>query len=210
MSARILLLDFDGVVLRNRRIMSYLSEKSAEFMNRHVNHLSMTQCRKLNEENYKRYGHTVAMVNHMFSKNVSLEEYNSFVFRKKDMQLLTPLFKEQDKAHMQEFVPLLQACDSYVFTNAHPIWVWHFACLGRINQLLNPCVIWSENCVSLLKPSQSAYIHAEGFIPLHQAPVFLDDSLSNIKCAPMEWISIHYDGTCCPLDILEQIKLLTC
>lgn len=192
-----LLLDYDGVVLKNKCLTNYQYRRSARFVQKHTQ-LSMTMCEKLNREYYPKYGHTVKMLNEMFSKNVSLEEYDDFLFRKEQLVRLATVIDEATRHHAKSYEKLFTICRQmdmnwHIFTNAHINWITYFSQLLEIDEIKEDKVIWPESKMHLLKPNSEAYKRVENTVNSPYPYIFADDSKVNIEaiCEREGWDGIH-------------------
>jgi hypothetical protein len=110
---RKLLLDFDGVVLRNKYLKQYQLDRSAKFI-KEKTCIPTKICKNINKENYPKYGHTVTMLNNMFQLPVTLEEYNEFVFDKKQLQPLIKFIDKNTFEYTNSFNKLFDYCDKNI------------------------------------------------------------------------------------------------
>ena len=191
-----LLLDYDGVILKNPKLTKYQFNKSAMFVQKHI-HLPIQQCEHFNKKYYPKYGHTVTMLNEMFMKPVTLEEYNDYVFNKHDLNKLSPLVCSETKKHARSFINLIDYCEQtnkqwYIFTNAHLNWVMHFSSICDL-PVTEDKVIWPRN-LSLLKPNKESYDNIEKMFP-NDNYMFIDDSEVNLDIprSRSKWIPIKFD-----------------
>lgn len=191
-----LLLDYDGVVLKSRSLSDYQLRKSAMFVEKHTK-LPFDKCQKMNKKYYPRYGHTVTMLNCLFKKPVTLEQYNDYMFNKKDLHELSWLVFPHTKQHAQSFIDLFNVCDNcnidwYIFTNAHVDWVMHFARICEL-PIDEKKVIWPST-LDLLKPKAQSYDNIEKRFP-DETLIFIDDSDVNLVIPQQrsQWIPIKYN-----------------
>ena len=180
-----LLLDYDGVMLKNTNLSKYQLVRSAKFVQKHT-HLTIGTCQHLNKKFYPTYGHTVTMLNKMFNKKVTIEEYDDYVFNKKSISRLDPLVDGDTKKHMKSFENLFEVCDKTnivwnIFTNAHINWVMHFSEVMGMDTISHNNVIWPESKLELLKPNPKAYDRVEALFPEATSFIFVDDSPVNLN-----------------------------
>jgi FMN phosphatase YigB (HAD superfamily) len=197
MSARILL-DYDGVILRSARATHYQFSQSVKFMYTKLNKtMSLVDCARANARYYPVHGHTVHMMNRLYDADVTLAEYNEFVFGKIELKrnALDDTRVLEDMAEFGKFVRVCKNLDVPVaiFTNAHPNWVSRTA-LGAV---CNLPVIHPEDNLSLLKPAAEAYKRVNASFP-GDSFVFIDDSADNCVAAETHgdglWSSVVFDG----------------
>ena len=178
MSAR-LLLDFDGVVLRDKRMSMYQTQRSAKFVKLHTA-LPMKTADFVNKRFYPVHGHTVLMLRERFFKDVTLEEYNDFVFDKRALKRLpvTKEMTERGRAFRPLFYDVDNGFDTWIFTNAHWNWIEHFVDIFDL-PIKADRVIWPKD-LTRLKPNEKAYKLVETKIGKEVEKVFVDDSEVNL------------------------------
>ena len=187
-------MDFDGVMLRNQAMTMYQNKKSAMFVQKHTG-MSLKACEVLNADYYPKYGHTVIMMNKLFNKDLTLQDYNNFVFDEESLKSMIPLLDTKTVSHYHTFDTLITKCEdklinTCVFTNAPYVWVNTFQSVLSNKQL--PVIYPKE--LSLLKPNASAYDAVETSYPLCNTFWFLDDSKGNLHIPEqrMTWVPLHY------------------
>lgn len=183
-----LLLDFDGVVLKNRNLHNYQLRRSAKFVQKHTNY-SLRACEELNKVYYPTYGHTVTMVNKLFNQNTTLEDYNDFVFDKKELVKLDRLLDLSTVEHMKSFEKIIRKCTENpdelnwrIFTNAHINWITHFCVKVGLHDYSEDKVIWPTE-LNFLKPNEDAYVTVENKLTKTDMFIFIDDSWVNLEAA---------------------------
>ncbi len=170
-----LLLDFDGVVLRNNKISEYQYRKSARFLQKFTS-LTYERCLELNKKYYPQYGHTVILINQVFKNKTSLEEYNDFVFNKKTINKLEKLLDDDTYKHAKQFQMFFEKDDTYIFTNAHINWIEFFT--DRFEIPVAKDKIFYPKKLDMLKPFPKIYDHLdEKFDDI----LFVDDSPKNLE-----------------------------
>jgi len=209
----VLLLDFDGVVLRNKQLSLYQSRRSAKFLQKHT-HLPLATCIKLNNEYYPKYGHTVLMVNHIFRKNTTLEEYNEYVFDKHHLNRLNNLVCERSVDQIKGFKDVFNTCaandmDWAIFSNANINWVLHFSKLGGLEDVTDRKIIYPQT-LDMLKPKKKAYDNIENIYSQCCTIVFVDDSSINLEEPEKRdnWIPIHFKTNDDHNNILDVLSMI--
>ncbi len=208
----IILLDFDGVLLKNRYLTNYQNNRSSKFVKKHTM-LPLHVCEKVNQKYYPKYGHTVTMMNELFGVNTTLEEYNEFVFNKKSIQRLHKLYDEDTKKHLRDFNKIFDFANDtnmswYIFTNAHVNWVKEFGELGELEELTkDEKIIWPHS-LDFLKPQNNAYDRVEKMFAPCEEFIFVDDSHVNLENPSQRknWFPIHFDKNDTSVSILKKIK----
>ncbi len=213
MVSRMLLIDFDGVVLRNNRCVRYQCDQSAKFVQK-VTGMSLKASEALNTQCYPRYGHTVTMLNKLFNSVTTLEEYNEFVFDSKKMsELLDGKFDLHTCQHFTSFDPLIDKCakadiSTAIFTNASLSWVEY--CTMKVSpQLLKRVKVVYPRHTKEMKPNRRAYDNIELLFPVEEY-WFVDDSKANLvePSNRNNWIPFHYIQTSTIKDMQEHFGLL--
>lgn len=212
MAQRLLLLDFDGVMLKSPRLMRYQTQMSAAFVRHHTG-MSFKACESLNAQCYPKYGHTVLMMRSLFSSPTSLQEYNDFVFNKKNLAELLPSVEPDAQQHFASFRGLLGKCESAgvgctVFSNADAMWVNFF--LGALSKGTLKLDVLYPTALEELKPNKLAYDRAEDNYQSAQEFWMVDDSIVNLLEPGLRpnWIPMHFTSSSTPTDIQEHFGLL--
>jgi FMN phosphatase YigB (HAD superfamily) len=209
-----LLVDFDGVVLRNPRCMRYQSDQSAKFVQK-VTGMSLKSSEALNHQCYPRYGHTVTMLNKLFNNITTLEEYNDFVFEpRKISEVLDSELDLQTRKHFRSFEPLFDRCtraqiNTAIFTNASLSWVEY--CSNKISPtLLKSIQVVYPRTTKEMKPDPRAYDNVELLFPDKEEYWFVDDSKANLiePSKRDNWIPFYYTQSSSMEDMTNHFGLL--
>ena len=201
-----LLLDFDGVMLKDKSLMNYQLRRSAKFVQKH-SYLPLSVCEKINAQYYPHFGHTVMMINKLFNKNTTLEEYNDFVFASDRLQRLNKLYTKEAQAHLSDFEKIFEYANTnnmswFIFTNAHRDWVKNFTSFDD-DKLIWPCTL------DVLKPKLAAYDRVESMFSANEKFIFVDDSRGNLlipEHRPNKWKPIHFTKEDTAETLLHQIS----
>jgi len=136
------------------------------------------------------------MINNMFNKNVTLQDYNEYVFNFDTIKKLKHLIDLPTYEHGHNFYKIINFCQLnnikwYIYTNAHINWILYFSYL--LDLPIGPKnIIWPFD-LSLLKPYQVSYDLIEREI--NGSYIMVDDSLINLSIPntrPNKWIPIHF------------------
>lgn len=188
-----LLLDFDGVIIKNKKILQYQYQRSAKFVQKHL-HVPITTADDINRKYYPKYGHTVIMLKDHFNIPVTLEEYNEFVFPKTQIYRLDSLVDKQTFEHGNDFIKHFKSMDYHtsIFTNAHINWVTTFADIFDL-PIAEHNVIWPQS-LELLKPMPKAYDNVSHQFKEADRIIFVDDSPKNIAYPSTlhNWDTYHF------------------
>jgi len=214
MSQTLLLLDFDGVLLKNRRLTEYQYKQSAAFVQKHTG-IGFKACESLNAQCFPKYGHTVLMLNYMFRARVTLKDYNDYVFNKETLETLRPLVDDPTRQHFNSFAPFLEKCerakvDSAIFTNADYNWVNFFVDELSEDPIFKQMEIMYPTKLSELKPKKHAYDKLEAVNPSAEEFWFVDDSLVNLTEPALRpnWIPFNYRASTKIQDMQNHFGLL--
>ena len=210
MAGRVLLLDFDSVVLVNQHLKQYQLKRSAKFLKHHTQ-LRFEQCEYINKKLYPMFGHTTIMMNKMFDKKVTLEEYDDFVFSPKQLKTLNSAFDPDSRAYTNRFNNVYAHCektgiDCYIFTNAHKNWVTHFSRLSGLD--IDENKIFWPTTTDTLKPKKLAYDTVENKFDKKQHYLFVDDSEVNLavpRTLP-NWTTFLFEGHHDASTVIETMK----
>lgn len=210
MSTR-LLLDYDGVLLRNNKLKQYQHIRSTKFL-REVTGLSMKTCNNINKTYYPAHGHTVIMINKMFDESVTLRDYNDYVFDLNALSKLDGLVDDKTKTHMLGFQKVIKHCQLRripwsIFTNAHPNWVTYFS--HALDFDLKCDILWTEDNVELLKPNPQSYQRIESIF-VDSIFVFVDDSRKNVQaCVDRpRWFPVEFGDFDVPSKIICALETI--
>lgn len=194
MASTKLLLDFDGVVLKNRGLMRYQSDRSARYLHKHTG-MPLPVARDFNKHYYPRYGHTVTMMRSMLKKNVTLDDYNSYLYGN-NIRWLDRFVDKATYEHGNSFNRVLEFTrtnniEVIVFTNVHVNWVKRFSGLMDL-PIQDHGVFWASD-TRMLKPHPFSYQLLESVFPNDTRFVFFDDSKSNVSGAERpRWIPVLF------------------
>lgn len=208
MSRLKLLLDFDGVILKSPKATRYQLDRSAKFV-RKTTQLPLDVCKRLNAENYPKYGHTVAMLNRGFKRPVTLDDYNAFVFDPERIERLKPsVFDKEVYLEGVKFRRLFRFCETNgidwrIFTNAHKDWVTTFGDLLDL-PITQSKILWPRD-LSCLKPNEGSYADVERRFGPEERFVFVDDTRDNLPVGRDRWIPVHWDGSVTVTDLICEL-----
>lgn len=205
--ARKLLLDFDGVVLKNQRLKQYQLDRSASFVRKTTN-IKLASCKDLNAKYYPRYGHTVTMLRKMFNKKVTLEEYNEYLYSPTKLRWLKRFIDKDTFEHGHGFNDVFRFCNDnhigcYIFTNVHIDWVVYFSELMGLS-IEQKNVIWPSH-LELLKPRPAIYDTIQEVFEPSSRFYFVDDSETNLVIPrQMGWKTLAFNERSSVDDIIEM------
>jgi FMN phosphatase YigB (HAD superfamily) len=203
---KVLLLDFDGVIFKHKSA-NIVSNRAARYVKNHVN-VSNRDSHIINKYLYKSFGHTATGLMNMGYKDVSMEEYNKFVYNNIDYK---KVFKNTNKKDTEDVNNILKYCKKNnihpcIFTNAPPIWY---------NSILD-CMDIDKNQFEyihnhdMLKPNKGIYDLIEYMYQNHDKFYFVDDSFVNFihTLSYPRWVNVMFDNKKIELPDNGSLKII--
>lgn len=187
MAVKSLLLDIDGVIVRDRLLLAHVRDNCARYVESKI-----PGCRdpkRVNQVLYLTHGHTARGLAHSF--NVDTSDFNSKVYDKRLLDHLGEVLSTQDfqeeAAEVHAFTK--KGWNVTLFSNAPTVWCTQVA--RAIGDDLSIRCPGDDVMKWPLKPDATAY---EDFSKV-QTHVFVDDSLKNLGTARWlpNWHPIHFD-----------------
>lgn len=190
---KVLLLDFDGVVVRHPKSSFEISKRSQEFVKKHTRVKTDFEARVLNAHLYKSYGHTLLGLQKLGYK-VSVAEFNEYVYSGLDYEGLFKDFKRTNRTDIQNIVELNKFCKNqkipiYIFSNAPNEW-----CGTIMDMMLEDETFYNFIDMSNdLKPSFVLYENVSYKFKGNKI-VFVDDSFINFSntIKNKQWLNVHF------------------
>lgn len=187
MACKSLLLDVDGVLIRDKLLMEHVKDNCVSYVRsklpeckdpRHVNHIL-----------YLAYGHTARGLAHSFQVDTS--DFNAKVYDKRLIEHLSEVIYGNEFQQEAKEIHELTKNDWNVtlFTNSPAEWAVPVA--RAMSDIVNVWCPHSDVTTGPLKPEASAYIH----FPKTHTHIFVDDSLKNLGTARWlpNWHPVHYN-----------------
>lgn len=174
------LLDFDGVLIKNKHISDLIETKSIEYIQKKYNK-SMKASKVINTYFYKTFGHTAINPNqHNYRYNVL--EYNEFVYSNMDYNTIDNMMTLNDRLSLREFQKYGNK-QFGLFTNAPIAWCENICSLAQIDLYT---FVAEEHCFTsndgLIKPEKEIYEFVENTMITNESIHFIDDNVINFKC----------------------------
>lgn len=178
-SKRIHLLDFDGVVFRNKKAANYVATRAAEYTRKKMGMKgdgSLLLAKHLNTILYNKYGHTTLGLKNMGIK-CDLNEFNEFIYT----DFPYSAFKEENM-----YLPILP--NMYLFSNAPKEYCQKI--LGHREIVFIEDIIDKEE---MLKPQKKLYNKIDDYFNRSEV-LFVEDSLINIMPVlnKENWINVLF------------------
>jgi len=196
-----LILDVDGVIIRDRLLLAHVQHNCREYV-RH----KMPDCKDpglINRTLYMAHGHTALGLQKAHGKDTS--DFNSFVYDKSLLNHLKEvIYGYEFQNDAEKIYDFMQAGWTVtLFTNSPTEWVIPVA--RAIGDAIN------ISCSEPLKPGITAYKR----FPSDQTHIFVDDSLKNLVTARhlTNWRPVLFgskdEETFCPVvDSIDELGLL--
>lgn len=174
----ILLLDFDGVLLRKHPIYESVSVRCQSYAQKFIPLRNPVKIKQTNQELYESYGHTMLGLRAL-GYPVELSDFNHQVYSNIDLKSLINV-RETHKQDIEAIKTMLSTVrdagiEYRLFTNAPDIWC------QTILQHMGLDAIEKANIASFLKPEQASYERIEKMFPNERHFIFVDDKLVNLK-----------------------------
>jgi hypothetical protein len=179
--SKTLLLDVDGVLVRDRFLMNHLSDNIESYVRAKVPHSKNP--RALNATLYKKYGHTSIGLNKVF--DIDASDFDRCVYNR---QLIDHLWSVLSGTEFQRDAELIHEIASRgdwkvsLFSNAPLSWTM------PVSQAISDYIGVSDH--EYLKPQGLAYA---GFPP-HDMYLFVDDKVENLRPVKelANWRPVHF------------------
>ena len=199
-----LLLDVDGVLIRNDRILNSIVKRAELFVSKYAP--PNVDIVKFNRSLREIHSHTVfGLQNECKLTDITIDEFNEFVYTPEILDSLWSYLKGDDFSYTKENLNRIDS-PTYLFSNAPLVWT------SPVAEILN---IDPQNILvpkSGLKPYRSVY--DEVYIKVAETVenpylVFLDDSVVNL--VPLNgstiWKPIYYsERECCSIKGIDTIN----
>lgn len=182
MAVKSLLLDIDGVIVRDKLLMAHVRENCVKYVASKI-----PGCRdphKVNQVLYLTHGHTARGLTHSFGVDAS--DFNEKVYDKGLMDHLSEVLSSAEFQTEAEEVHNFtkKGWDVTLFTNAPDVWS------KRVARSIGPDV--RVRCPGALKPEAEAFANFSKV----QTHVYVDDSLKNLGTARWlpNWHPVHFEN----------------
>lgn len=175
-----LLLDFDGVIFRNKAALKAVEKKSTEFTRK------FAAFRHEKSFDYRPYGHTVRMINALkgVGPDITLQDYNYFVFDREVLSCVKDSIRDDDmlRARMWEHLISRNEHGAHIFSNAPDVWVRCVLSFLDLEESFEGKWILCPKTLDHLKPNEEAYKNALDKVGTKDL-LFVDDSEVNYMAA---------------------------
>lgn len=182
-----LLLDFDGVVFKNKSALNYQKNKSINLIQKHSPNLDKKFIKKIKEDWKPKYKHTTSLIKNLFNYNISVEEYFKEIYNSNEFTYLSQDFDEETKNNMKHFSNLVKFAEYSqiswsIFTNSHIDWVLYFSHLYGFTDVNSKNIIWNNTKEYVnFKPYEYSFYRIENMFPYIENFIYVDDTEANIN-----------------------------
>ena len=220
---RALLLDFDGVVFRNKRAHSIVGERIVEYVKTRAGISTYWEAKQLNKIAYEKYGHTLRGLSDMRPElELSVEDFNDFVYdRGVISSAASSMCYDIDDRPPTDARAFLEYCERidvtpYIFTNAPKSWVAMGCEMYGVDfpeeRVISPDGATTPRGRQVLKPDLASFARA-GSLALgecgeHADILFVDDGAANCFMSEhyMGWRTFRFeDGNALSYDVAKWI-----
>lgn len=192
-----MMLDFDGVLLRNQRVQKFIGHRCTEYLAKRTG-LSFAHAKRINQARYPVHGHTAFVLERDFGIPTRPKEFNAGVYGDIDYDRMRAMLTDRDITYTREFLETwnIDKRSSFVFTNAPRQWVLELDKVLRMP--FEDYRILGSDVLGYFKPDPRAYAEAEFFVhlvmPHANALCLVDDSVENVKMAMVlpRWTGTYF------------------
>ena len=182
MAHRALLLDFDGVILRNAKVRTYVQDACARLFAEKTR-MPPRVAARVNRERYPLYGHTSILLTKEFGIPCTVQGFNRDVYEcmvKYDE--VKKLLEDQDVDWIMDMSTALPLDRAYVFSNAPTVWCKTLSDYLGLTGIPEERFLCSDR-LQHLKPHPKAFLTADKFVSSTVGYFFVDDDPGNISAA---------------------------
>lgn len=193
-----LLLDVDGVIVQDRKLLLRVERNAARYVYRHVKTQDYVS---LNKHLYHKYGHTLIGLQEEHKVKDSIYDFNNFVYDAYTINHLKSYLNSSDfQTIYDDIKTVLFECKNanvpvYLFSNAPLTWCRHVAYKLQISGFN----VLSGYDLHMLKPIKAVYRKAHGHISMKEYSdkmtlMLVDDSPKNLApiSTRLDWIPIQF------------------
>jgi len=185
---KVLLLDFDGVIFKNKGALQIVSNKAARFVKNNVK-LSNKDSHIVNKYLYKSFGHTLYGLNNL-GYNINIKDYNDYVYKNINYKYFII-----NKSDVKDIKVIIERCKKYnikiyIFSNSPKCWCDNILDCMNIDKNNMRYI----DTMNLLKPDKELYDKIEKENQDSKI-YFVDDSFINFKHTLLnpKWKNIMFD-----------------
>lgn len=182
MAHRALLLDFDGVILRNDRVRKYVQDACSRLFAEKTR-MPPRVAARVNRERYPLYGHTSILLSKEYGIPCTVQGFNKDVYEcMVKYSEVKKLLEDQDVDWIMDMTTALPLERAYVFSNAPTAWCKTLSDYLGLTGIREDRFLCSDK-LQYLKPHPKAFLAAETFVSNNAGYFFVDDDPGNISAA---------------------------
>lgn len=197
-----ILLDFDGVIVRNRRIDRAVANACVRSVAR-VAGVSFQEARRANRQLYPSVcGHSSEVLRRAYGVACDVEAFNRLVYEEfMDYRSVERMLTSKDRRHADRVASAIQAWGperTFVFSNAPVVWCERLADMFGVGGVLSAERMACSDATGALKPRAEAYEEAERIVrevdESLERFVLVDDAWQNVRALEGldAWTGIHF------------------
>jgi FMN phosphatase YigB (HAD superfamily) len=194
MNNKVLLLDFDGVILKSPNSNKIIANKANRFVKNFVN-TSNKNASIINKYLYKTFGHTAIGLQKLGYKT-SIDEYNKFVYNDINYKLLFKNLKKDYNQDINDITNTIYYCNNNnirmaIFSNSPSI--WYSTALQYMD--IDPTLFDHIYMNNTIKPDPKLFKSIEEKYRNYDKFYFVDDQFVNFSNTLLnnKWTNIMFD-----------------
>lgn len=200
-NSKILLLDFDGVILKNKNVSKIITNKINHYVMNKLN-INYANAIAVNKILYKNYGHTLLGLKNVYGFYDSIHYFNDNIYDYSTYyNIKNYLNDNKTLEHAKKIRNLITSSklDYYIFSNAPMDWIVYNLNLLNLADLFNSDNILSSDhqlfCYNnILKPQKKIYDIIDNNFKADRY-IYIEDSFINLKpiIGNNKWYFYYYN-----------------
>lgn len=192
-----LMLDFDGVLLKNPKVQKYVAHKCTEYLAKRTG-TTYAHAKQTNDARYPVHGHTARVLEKDFGLPCGPREFNQGVYGSMDFERVRSWLTQRDAEYARTVLDHwnVRRENTFVFTGAPRKWVLELR--EALALPFEDYRVLGSDVLGHFKPDPRAYAEAEFFVRLNMPQVesfcLVDDGVENVKMAMVlpRWTGVLY------------------
>ena len=191
--APIVLVDFDGVILRNKRVLGAVKDRVDKYVAKVMRIDDPGRAEKVNQYLYRNYGHSLIGLRKVIDDDAGdLEEFNKFVYD--DINIGRDDFYFAKGEVAKDWEPFLNRMEClgievHIFSNAPKEWCLNFIDPKKVNGFVSDNLPRKSE---YLKPGYQVYDVVSTWYWGKQV-YFIDDKVQNLVKKHPLWTNVLFD-----------------
>jgi FMN phosphatase YigB (HAD superfamily) len=207
---KVLLLDFDGVVLVDRHPQNIIKHRAEQLVAKHIRTNDRKRVRAFNSYLYKTHGHTQLGLQNL-GYDVSMDDFNKYVYGRTNYRELASNFTDK-QVHTNSVLGSLMELPIPIklFSNAPQEWC--YGLLSHMTKDIDRIEYIDKN--GYLKPEKGSYEMVNNMFPNHDL-YFVDDCLQNLIGSDenSHWTNVWYStqplhDSNCAVHVVDDLQKL--